>query len=636
LTGALLLQEEWADHLQELIATGDIRPEAAERYPALQVIGLPGSIDNDLFGSDMTIGADSALHRITEAVDAIKSTAASHQRIFIVEVMGRNCGYLALMSALATGADWVFIPENPPESDQWEAELCSFLHKAREAGKRQSVIVLAEGARDRDNNPITSWQLKGILEDALQEEVRITVLGHVQRGGSPSAFDRNLGTVLGYVSVDTIEAAHRSDPAVMIGMRGNRIVRTPLKECLDMGKTLTGHIKDRNYRKALELRGGSFEESLSVFKTVSRIVPHKPSEGQRRHRLAVMNVGAPAAGMNIAVRTAVRIALDAGHEIYGVHQGFDGFVDGEIYPLDWDQVDEWTTMGGSMLGTNRKVPSGSDFYQIARNLEKLEIEGLLIIGGWMAYVASHSLVSERKNFPAFNLPIVCLPATIDNDLPGSEISIGADTALNNIVSALDKIKQSAVASRRCFVVEVMGRYCGYLATMSGLASGAERVYIPEEGITLKDLQKDLNDLITGFQHGKRLGLMIRNENTNPIYDTPFICALFEEEGGDLFEVRQAILGHLQQGGDPTPFDRVHATRLATRAIKFLMDEVDRASHQAVFIGMTEGKIRFTPVEDFLRLVDADLMRPKEQWWLTLRPVVKMLAQPGPSAKIEAA
>ena len=113
---------------------------------------------------------------------------------------------------------------------------------------------------------------------------------------------------------------------------------------------------------------------------------------------------------------------------------------------------------------------------------------MLIIGGWAGYEAAYQLFKERENYPAFNIPIVCLPASINNNLPGSELSIGADTALNNIVEAVDKIKQSAVAPRRCFVVEVMGRYCGYLALMSGLATGAERVYLHEEGVTLHDLQ----------------------------------------------------------------------------------------------------------------------------------------------------
>jgi 6-phosphofructokinase 1 len=178
------------------------------------------------------------------------------------------------------------------------------------------------------------------------------------------------------------------------------------------------------------------------------------------------------------------------------------------------------------------VPSGHDLYTIARAIEKYSIAGLLVIGGWTAYQAAHTLYTERGIFPAFNIPIICLPASIDNNLPGCELSIGADTALNSIVEVVDKIKQSAGADRRCFVVEVMGRYCGYLALMSGLATGAERVYLHEEGVTLRDLQADLTAMIDRFQQGSRLSLMIRNEYANPLYSTGFMSALFEQEGGD--------------------------------------------------------------------------------------------------------
>ena len=232
-------------------------------------------------------------------------------------------------------------------------------------------------------------------------------------------------------------------------------------------------------------------------------------------------------------------------------------------------VNGWALLGGAELGTNRKIPNAKDFYAIARVLEEYQIQGLLMIGGWSGYEAVYQLYRMRENFPAFNIPLLCVPATIDNNLPGSELSIGADTALNNIVDAVDKIKQSAVASRRCFVVEVMGRTCGYLAQMSGLASGAERVYLPEEEITLSDLQQDITLLTRGFQQGKRLSLMIRNEHAHLRYTTDFISTLFAEEGKGVFDVGQAILGHLQQGGNPTPFDRILAMRLADQIIDFL-------------------------------------------------------------------
>ena len=178
----------------------------------------------------------------------------------------------------------------------------------------------------------------------------------------------------------------------------------------------------------------------------------------------------------------------------GVRNGFRGLVDGDFFEMGWMSVNGWASRGGAELGTNRRQPGDRELYTIARQIEKHEIDGILMIGGWSGYAAIAKLHAERERFPAFNLPIICLPASINNNLPGSELSIGSDTALNNIVGAVDKIKTSAVASQRCFVVEVMGRRCGYLALMSGLATGAEKVYMHEDGVTLADLQRDLDSL----------------------------------------------------------------------------------------------------------------------------------------------
>ncbi len=628
LTGAHILRQEWPQIVTDLIAQGEIPAEVGNRHPHLGIVGLVASIDNDFFGTDMTIGADTALHRIVDAVDAISSTAASHQRTFVVKVMGRNCGYLALMGAIATGADWVLIPENPPKGLDWEKHMVERLQKGRKAGRRDSIVIMAEGACDQDGNPIGSSYVRQVLEEGLQEEVRVTVLGHVQRGGRPSAFDRNLGTRLGYAAVQYLLESYRpKDEPQVVGLRGNRVVTTPLMDCVKQTQAVAQQIAQHNYDQAMKLRGSSFSESFDTFLTLIRAEPRPLPKGEKRARIAVLNAGAPAPGMNTAIRAAVRLCLDQGHEVLGVRNGITGLIAGTIQPLEWMSVNGWTTSGGSELGTNRYVPDGTDFYAMARNIEEHNIQGLLIVGGWSGYEAAYRMLQERKHFPAFDIPIVCLPASIDNNLPGSELSIGADTALNNIVGAVDKIKQSAVAARRCFVVEVMGRYCGYLALMSGMATGAERVYLHEEGITLRDLQQDIEDITHDFQSGKRLGLIIRNENANAVYTTPVISALFEEEGRGLFVVRQAILGHLQQGGDPSPFDRIQATRMARYCVTYLLDHIKEHDAQSAFIGMQGKEILFHNLEDFPRMVDEAHQRPRQQWWMEMRPIARQMAKP---------
>jgi 6-phosphofructokinase 1 len=626
LTGANLFREEWPSLVEELAQNGEITQEEADSFPNLLIVGLVGSIDNDFYGTDMTIGADTALHRIAEAVDAITSTAASHQRTFVIKVMGRNCGYLALMGALACGADWVLIPESPPDVENWEEVMVERLRAGRAAGRRDSIVILAEGARDRDGKYIGSSDVQRILKEGLKEDVRVTVLGHVQRGGRPSAFDRNLSTLLGHEAVNAILKAKPEDEPLHIGIKGNRISMQPLMSCVKNTHAVAEAIANEDYERAMELRSSSFKESWRTVRTIMRALPHAPIPGQKRYRIGVLNAGAPAPGMNTASRTFIRLGIDKGHIMLGVSNGFEGLAKSKVREMDWMDMSGWASMGGSELGTSRRVPQGSDLYAIARAIDTHKIDALLMIGGWNGYEAIYKLYNERVNFPSFNIPMVCMPASINNNLPGSEFSIGVDTALNSIVDAVDKIKQSAVATRRCFVVEVMGHWCGYLALMGGLATGAERVYLHEEGVTLNDLQKDVETLSKGFEGGKRLGLMIRNEYANPIYNTTFMCSLFEEEGKELFDVRPAILGHQQQGGDPSPYDRIQATRLARLCLENLIEKCEQKSHAISFTGFHDGQYKFEDMRDFPRMVDLVHERPLDQWWLNLRPIARLLAK----------
>ena len=631
LTGADLLRREWSGLLKELVEAGEVTAEEAAPYPRLSLVGLAGSIDNDFAGTDMSIGADTALHRIVEAIDALSSTAASHQRTFVVEVMGRNCGYLALMSALATGAGWVLIPESPPEAADWDRVMCERLAAGRAAGRKHSTVIVAEGARDREGTPIDAERVRKVLEERLGTEARVTVLGHVQRGGSPSAFDRLMGTLLGHAAVEQLLSESEDEGPYLIGLRASRIARSPLMEAVQKSKAVGEAVAAKEFDRAMELRGPSYRNALRVMRTLVRAVPHPPKDGQRRLRFGVLTAGAPSPGMNACVRAAVRLAIDQGHSVTGIRNGFQGLVAGgtDLAEMDWRDVHGWVALGGSELGTNRHLPTPEEMPALARTVEKAGLEGLLIVGGFTAYAGAHLLLGAREEHPSLRIPLVCLPAAIDNHLPGTDFSIGADTALNAIVWAVDRIKQSAVAWKRCFVVEVMGRYCGYLALVSGIVTGAERVYTHEEGITLSALETDLGELVAGFRLGKRLGLLIRNENASAVFTTDFLRRLFEEEGKGLFDARQAILGHLQQGGDPTPFDRIQATRLSVRAVEALVEEAGKPEPLGAYAGFEGGRIVLHPLAAFPEKVHLDLQRPREQWWLSLVPVSRALDHPAP-------
>ncbi|XP_056655982.1 ATP-dependent 6-phosphofructokinase, platelet type isoform X4 [Monodelphis domestica] len=583
LTGANLFREEWSGLLDELAKNGKISNDDVKNYSHLNIVGLVGSIDNDFCGTDMTIGTDSALHRIIEVVDAIMTTALSHQRTFVLEVMGRHCGYLALASALACGADWVFIPESPPEDD-WEKHMVEKLSENRAHKKRLNIIIVAEGAIDAQNQPITSEKIKNLVVDELGFDTRVTILGHVQRGGTPSAFDRILASRTGVEAVLALLEAKPETPACVVSLSGNHIVRLPLMECVKMTQAVQKAMDKKDFKKAVKLRGRSFENNLQTYKLLSQ--KETTAEIPKSNfNVAVMNVGAPAAGMNAAIRSAVRVGITEGHKMLVVNNGFEGLSKGEIKEFHWTCVRGWTGQGGSILGTKRTLPA-MYLEQIAEQIRTYKINGLLVVGGF---------------------------------------------------ETCDRIKQSASGTkRRVFIIETMGGYCGYLASMGGLSAGADVAYIFEEKFDIRELQANVRHLTEKMKTNIQRGLVLRNENCNENYTTDFIYQLYSEEGKGVFDCRKNVLGHMQQGGAPSPFDRNFATKISAKAMQWLTKKLqDNFQDGKVFVndddsvcllGMRTRTLLFQPVVELKKETDFEHRIPKEQWWLKLRPLMKILAK----------
>ncbi|XP_061876591.1 ATP-dependent 6-phosphofructokinase, platelet type-like isoform X5 [Entelurus aequoreus] len=567
LTGANLFREEWSGLLTELVEQGSIEPQSVQTYSALHIVGMVGSIDNDFCGTDMTIGTDSALHRIIEVVDAIMTTAQSHQRTFVLEVMGRHCGYLALVSALACGADWVLIPEMPPD-DGWEEKMCEKLSATRSRGTRLNIIIVAEGANDRHGKAITSSYVKDLVVKRLGFDTRVTILGHVQRGGTPSAFDRILASRMGVEAVLALLETTANTPACVVSLCGNQSVRLPLLECVEMTQEVQKAMDEKKFEEAVKLRGRSFQNNLKTYK----LLAHRKPESELPHsnfNVAVLNVGAPAAGMNAAVRSAVRVGISEGHKMFAVSDGFEGFYKGQIKEIKWADVGGWTGQGGSLLGTKRTLPA-KHVGKIAEQMRTHNINALLVIGGFEALESLLQLYEARATYQEFCIPMCMLPATISNNVPGSDLTIGADTALNAIVETCDRIKQSASGTkRRVFIIETMGGYCGYLATVAGLAAGADAAYIYEEPFDIRDLQANVEHLTEKMKTSIQRGLVLRNENCNDNYTTDFIYQLYTEEGKGVFDCRKNVLGHMQQGGAPSPFDRNFGTKISAKAMQWV-------------------------------------------------------------------
>lgn len=646
LTGADRLRAEWPELIEMLLANGDITTEQHSRYAHLKIVGLVGSIDNDLAGTDLTIGAPTALSRICEAVDSISSTAASHSRAFVVEVMGRHCGWLALMAGLATGADYCFIPEQPPKG-VWEDEMCEILQKHRQVGKRKTIVIVAEGAIDRQLNPIRAEAIKDVLSDRLGLDTRVTTLGHTQRGGRPVAADRILATLQGVEAVDALLTATPETPSYVITIRENQVHKTPLMDAVAQTQLVAQRIHEKDFDGALALRDPEFDECLKSFTFASKVAEEEDKlPVEKRLKLAVINVGAPAGGTNAATRTFVRYCHARGHTPMAIHNGFPGLLEDSVTPLDWLRVDNWTIRGGSELGTNRVLPD-VDFGGVASKLQQHGIQGLLVVGGFEAFLSVKQLEERRGEYPSFRIPIAAIPATLSNNVPLCEFSLGSDTSLNALVDACDSIKQSAAASRnRVFVVETQGGKCGYLAVMGALAAGAVLVYTPEVGINLPMLGRDVAFLKRRFAmdvKGKSEGrLVIQSEKASDVYTTSFMTKMLKEEGKEQFDARSASLGHTLQGGVPSPLDRTRGSRLAVRCCEFLEEHAWHAgakntratnaaaysradhAHTAAIITIIGSGVVFTSSVDMAKAADMKNRVGKTAWWHQHKKLVEVM------------
>uniref|UniRef100_A0A8B9GZH0 Phosphofructokinase, muscle a n=1 Tax=Astyanax mexicanus TaxID=7994 RepID=A0A8B9GZH0_ASTMX len=610
LTGANLFRTEWSGLLGDLVSKGKITGDEAKSASHLNIVGMVGSIDNDFCGTDMTIGTDSALHRIMEVVDSITTTAQSHQRAFILEVMGRHCGYLALVTALACGADWVFIPEMPPD-DGWEEHLCRRLMEVASQSTYTLLYVFKHAL-----SPIrTGLVSKGMLEFIF------------------FSFDRILGSRMGVEAVMALLEATPDTPACVVSLSGNQAVRLPLMECVQVTKDVTVAMKEGRYDDAVKLRGRSFENNWNTYK----LLAHRPRLLLSSNiNVAILNVGAPCAGMNAAVRAAVRIGIIQGHNMLAVHDGFEGLAQGKIEPINWNSVGGWTGKGGSVLGTKRVLPA-KHIEEISLNIAKHNIHALVIIGGFEAFSGGLELVQARQKYEELCIPMVVIPATVSNNVPGSDFSIGADTALNTITSTCDRIKQSAAGTkRRVFIIETMGGYCGYLATMSGLAAGADAAYIYEDKFGIRDLEANVEHLVEKMKTTVKRGLILRNENCNANYTTDFIFNLYSEEGKGIFDCRKNVLGHMQQGGTPTPFDRNFATKMGAKSVLWLTEKLKEcyrhgrifanSADSACVLGMKKRGLMFQALAELKEETDFEHRIPKTEWWLKLRPILKILAK----------
>lgn len=300
-------------------------------------------------------------------------------------------------------------------------------------------------------------------------------------------------------------------------------------------------------------------------------------------RIGILTSGGDAPGMNAAIRAVTRTAIAAGMEVYGIRHGYAGLIADDLIPLRTRDVGGIIGRGGTILGSTRSPEFMTDpgRQKALAVLKTHELDGLVVIGGNGSQAGAHSLSQQ-------GFPVVGVASTIDNDLFGSEITIGVDTALNIALEAIDRLKTTASSHQRAFLVEVMGRDCGYLALMAGIAGGAEVVAIPEVS---SDPEWIAGELRAAYDRGKSHAIGVIAEGAK--YKAAEIAAYFREHHERIgFELRVTTLGHVQRGGAPGAFDRLLATRLGAAAVDAI-----RRGQFGVLVGLQNGEIGTTPLSE---------------------------------------
>lgn len=309
-------------------------------------------------------------------------------------------------------------------------------------------------------------------------------------------------------------------------------------------------------------------------------------------RIALLTSGGDASGMNACIRAVVRKAIYHGMEVIGIRRGYNGFIDADMDPMNLGSVADIIHRGGTVLRTARSDAflTSEGRAKAYENIKRFNIQGLVVIGGDGSFRGAMALHREH------GLPVIGVPATIDNDIPGTDWTIGFDTAVNNVVEAINKIRDTATSHERTFIIEVMGRHYGFIALAAGLAGGAETILIPEIPFSYDDI---CDKLLRGCRRGKLHSMIVVAEGAASGIE---VGRQIKERTG--FDTKVTILGHIQRGGSPSSRDRILASRLGAKAVELLMEgEIKK------MVGMQEGKVVALDIENAMamtRTIDLEM------------------------------
>jgi 6-phosphofructokinase 1 len=301
------------------------------------------------------------------------------------------------------------------------------------------------------------------------------------------------------------------------------------------------------------------------------------------NKIAVLTSGGDAPGMNTAIRAVVRKGISRGLEVFGVKNGYKGLLDGDFVSMDLGSVGDILHRGGTILRTTRckEFKEAEGQQQALERLKEVGIDGLVVIGGNGSFEGARKLTAQ-------GMPTIGIPGTIDNDVAGTEYTIGFDTAVNTAVEAIDKIRDTAASHKRVYVVEVMGREAGDIALWAGMCAGAESIIIPEID---HDIEVTINRIKQGFQRGKMHSIIVVAEGVFNGEGRGIEIGRVIKEKTD-FDTKVTILGHIQRGGSPSAYDRMIGSQMGAKAVDLLVE-----GEKGVMVGLKNGRLIHTPFEE---------------------------------------
>ncbi|ELA41640.1 uncharacterized protein VICG_01273 [Vittaforma corneae ATCC 50505] len=597
-------------------------PEASDEFNFsvkkpydIQIVGIPGTIDNDIIGTDFTLGSNTAITRVAEVVEKLTSTMRSHKRVFVLECMGRNCGWITLMAGFAIGAEYIFIPEAPPKD--WRCEMIKSLKTAYFNHKMNIFVFVSEGAIDSEGNRITTSEIKQEIRNAGME-VRSLVLGHVQRGGMTAAQDRFLGTVFGLKIVEYIMGG--SNIPVMAANVSDEFIFVDLYEVVRKSKMVRKYFIKKRYDEVLKMRNEYFQQiywiheryrhSLSQKFFKEHLYPREYSIGylhahnekkldssslisekveklfmiKKRLRIGVLMEGPSSGGMNTVLNSLVQFGLCKDVEIFYFFNGYNGMINVNVRKADLFEFSLVDNQGGIIIGTSDT--KNVDINTIERRIEELQIDYLIVVGG-----------TVNLKLARTNTKIIIIPCTISNNFPGSDMSIGSDTALNAILIASEACRLTAMSIKKTvYVIEIAGGKCGYLTVIGGISCSVFDVISPKVN-KLEDLILTKKKIKTALEkQGSNSVMIFRNESTFDYMTTESLCKILCSD--ESIAYNYSVLGHLERGILPSVLDRIHARLSAYKAIEVCLNQVTSG-----VIGICNGKAIFSSVESVLKNYD---------------------------------